>query len=179
MERPTEGPKLVLDALPVHPAPRVDAARHLLRVGGAVEHPETLSAADLRARHQTAVVRDFDCEEGWTVPGLSWSGVRLTSLIDAARPLEGARWVTLAAGDFATIVPIEDVNEALVVLDLEDAPLPEEHGGPMRILIPGGACFTSIKWLDRIELTADPAEDSARRIALQRIGRDPAGPSAA
>ncbi|MGE0227738.1 MAG: molybdopterin-dependent oxidoreductase [Dehalococcoidia bacterium] len=179
MDRPTEGPKLVLDALPVHPAPDVDASRHLLHIGGAVAHPAMLSPADLRARHQTTVVRDFDCEEGWTVPGLSWSGVRLTSLVEAARPLEGARWVTLAAGDFATTLAIEDLADALVVLDLDDAPLPAEHGGPMRILVPGGACFTSIKWLDRIELTAGPADDSARRIALQRIGREPADPSAA
>lgn len=179
MERTTVGPRQVFDALPVHPTPDFDGSRHRLRVAGAVERPAVLTAEELRARAQATLVRDFDCEEGWTVHGLSWSGVPLTALIEAAHPLPDATWVTLAAGDFATTVPLDEVRDALVVLDLEDAPLPFEHGGPMRILVPGGACFTSIKWLDRIELTAGPAEDSARRIALRRIGREPAGPSAA
>lgn len=179
MERPSSGLKQVLDALPVHPTPELDTAAHTLRITGDVERPAVLTAADLRALPQTTLVRDFDCEEGWTVPGLAWTGVPLVALIEAARPAAGARWVTLASGDFATTVPLDDVRDALVVLDLDDGPLPFEHGGPMRILLPGGACFTSIKWLDRIELMATPAEDTARDIALRRIGRDPADPSAA
>lgn len=179
MDRTNDAPKQVLDALPVHPTPDLDAARHRLRIAGAVERPAVLTADELRARAQTTIVRDFDCEEGWTVPGLSWSGVPLAALIDGAEPRPEATWVTLASGDFATTVPLEEVRDALVVLDLDDGPLPFEHGGPMRILVPGGACFTSIKWLDRIELTAAPAEDTARHIALRRIGREPADPSAA
>ena len=39
------------------------------------------------------------------------------ALIDAARPAAGARWVTLASGDFATTVSLDEVRDALVVLD--------------------------------------------------------------
>ena len=176
MER--SGPKQVLDALPVHPTPDLDVTQHMLRISGAVGQPSVLSPADLRSRPQVTLDRDFDCEEGWTVPGLTWTGVPLAALIEEAQPRAEAGWVTLASGDFATTVALDDVRDALVVLDLDDGPLPFEHGGPMRILVPGGACFTSIKWLDRIELTAEPAEDSARHIALRRIGLEP-DPSAA
>ncbi len=178
MDRSNDSAKLVLGALPVHPSPALDPATHSLRVTGAVEAPSILAAADLRARPQTTVVRDFDCEEGWTVPGLSWTGIPLAALVTDAGPCPGATWVTLASGDFATTLPLDEVGDALVVLALDGSPLPIEHGGPMRIFVPGGVCFTSIKWLDRIEVTMAPEEDTARHIALRRIGRDSAEPVA-
>jgi DMSO/TMAO reductase YedYZ molybdopterin-dependent catalytic subunit len=38
-------------------------------------------------------------------------------------------------------------------------------------VLPGGACYTSVKWLDRLELTAEPGEHAAQRIAGTRLER--------
>ena len=41
--------------------------------------------------------------------------------------------------------------------------------GPARLVVPGGECFTSIKWAERIEVRAEAGDNSARRIALDRL----------
>jgi len=38
--------------------------------------------------------------------------------------------------------------------------------------VAGGECFTSIKWLDRLELRARPAANTAESVARGRIGLD-------
>jgi DMSO/TMAO reductase YedYZ molybdopterin-dependent catalytic subunit len=160
-----------LDALPVHPAPEVDVARHRLRIEGAVDVPAVYSAADLSGEQQLSIVRDFQCEEGWEVEGLRWRGVRLGPLLDHARPKDGAAWAALSSGDFSITLPLEEARDALVVLEMNDEPLTATHGGLIRLLVRGGACFTSIKWLERVEVTMDDAGGTAREIAMRRIGR--------
>jgi len=39
----------------------------------------------------------------------------------------------------------------------------------MRLVVPGGECFTSIKWLDRLELRSEPGLNTAETIALDRL----------
>jgi hypothetical protein len=41
-----------------------------------------------------------------------------------------------------------------------------EHSGPVRLVVPGGKCFASIKWLDHLELRSDPGLNTAETIAL-------------
>jgi DMSO/TMAO reductase YedYZ molybdopterin-dependent catalytic subunit len=160
-----------LEMLPEHPAPEIDQQAHRLRVDGAVEAPAAYSSADLAGVEQTDLVRDFECEEGWEVDGLHWRGVRLGALIDLARPAAGAAWAKLSADDFSITLPLAEARDALVALQLEDAPLSVSHGGPMRLLVRGGECFTSIKWLGRVEVTTEDAGGTAREIAMGRIGR--------
>jgi DMSO/TMAO reductase YedYZ molybdopterin-dependent catalytic subunit len=160
-----------LDMLPEHPAPEVDQASHRLRIDGAVEAPAAYSATDLAGEQQLDVIRDFQCEEGWEVEGLHWRGVRLGALLDIARPQAGAGWAKLSADDFSITLPLEEAREALVALELNDETLTAAHGGPMRLLVPGGECFTSIKWLERVEVTTEDAGGTAREIAMERIGR--------
>lgn len=162
-----------LDALPEHPAPTLDPDAHLLEVTGAVESPAIYSAADLARLDHRTVDRDFACEEGWVVPDLHWSGVPLATLLDRAWPHQDARWVMLGAGDFTITLPLDEARKALLAVELDGQPLTVAHGGPVRLLVPGGPCYTSIKWIDRIEVTAQHFDGTARRVALLRIGRDP------
>jgi DMSO/TMAO reductase YedYZ molybdopterin-dependent catalytic subunit len=48
-------------------------------------------------------------------------------------------------------------------------PLPAAQRAPWRLLIPGGACFTSVKWVDRLEITAAPGKSPGERIARSRL----------
>jgi DMSO/TMAO reductase YedYZ molybdopterin-dependent catalytic subunit len=165
--------RIQLDALPEHPAPALDPDAHVLTVAGDVESPASYSAADLRGLAHRTLDRDFECEEGWVVPDLHWSGVPLATVLERSRPLDDAAWVTLGAGDFDISLSLDEARAALLALELDGAPLTVTHGGPVRLLVPGGACYTSIKWVDRIEVTSQRADTSARRVALLRIGRNP------
>jgi len=159
----------VLDALPVHPGDAPDPAAWRLRVDGIVDTPLDLDLNDLAALPQQLIVDDFSCLEGWTVPGLRWRGVALADLLDRAAAPPQAAWVQISADDFSLPLPIEQARAALLATEVNDEPLPAEHGGPARLVVPGGECFTSIKWTERIEVRAEAGDNSARRIALARL----------
>jgi DMSO/TMAO reductase YedYZ molybdopterin-dependent catalytic subunit len=71
------------------PADEARAARGLLRIDGLVAQPLELSLADLRALPRIGLDEAFVCEEGWTVPGLRWRGIRLADVLALAQPLAG------------------------------------------------------------------------------------------
>ena len=66
-------------------------------------------------------------------------------------------------------VPLDRAAHALLAIKLNESNLPLEHGGPVLLVVPGGECFTSIKWLDHLEVRSEPGEDTAEKIALGRL----------
>lgn len=156
------------DALPVHSAP--DAVSPTIRLCGLVEQPMTLGTSDLAQLPLVTIVDDFTCLEGWSVPALKWQGPLLATVVRLARPRPDACNVTVAAADFATSLSLADVlnGTGLLALCLDGNPIPRAHGGPFRLIVPGRECFTSIKWVDRIELTA-AAVRTSEKIARGRL----------
>lgn len=148
------------ERLPVHGrSPVIPSA---IQVCGLVEHAVTLTISDLEQFPHASVVDDFTCLEGWSVSSLGWRGPRLATVVRLTRPRPGASYVTVAAGDFATSLPLADVLDGagLLALYLDGNPLSVTHGGPCRLVLPGAECFTSIKWVDRVELTDAPVTSS-------------------
>ncbi len=160
-----------LDALPVHPGGPTVSDHPRLVVDGLVARRLELTPDDLASLPLAEVTDDFRCLEGWSVPGLHWRGVALATLLDKAGVDATARTVQASAGDFSVPLTIDQARSALLATRLDDRPLPREHGWPVRLVVPGADCFTSIKWLDRIELRAEPGPNTGREIALGRLGR--------
>jgi DMSO/TMAO reductase YedYZ molybdopterin-dependent catalytic subunit len=160
------------EQLPAHPVPAAVQARApgaMLRVDGLVAAPRTLSAADLAALPRGDLAEPFVCEEGWQVPGLRWRGLRLGDLLALAGPLPAARHVRVYAGEYAVPLPLDAAGGAVLAEALNDEPLTVAHGAPWRLVVPGGACFTSVKWVERLELTAEPGPNDGQRIARARL----------
>lgn len=160
----------VLDALPVHPGDAPDPSTWRLRVDGLVDEALDLGVDDLQGMTQQLMVDDFACLEGWTVPGIRWRGVAVADLLDRAGVAAGGAWVQITADDFSIPIPLAEARTALLAVEANDEPLPGPHGGPARLVVPGGECFTSIKWTEHIEVRSEPGDNSARRIALDRLG---------
>jgi DMSO/TMAO reductase YedYZ molybdopterin-dependent catalytic subunit len=158
-----------LPVFPPTPGERARAARGLLRIDGLVEQALELTAEDLRQLPRASVVEPFVCEEGWSVPGLRWAGVRLSDVVALARPLADAQFVRAGSGDWVVPVAISDMARGLVSDELNGEPLTIEHGAPWRLVVSGGPCYTNVKWLDHLELVAEAGEDTARRIAQARL----------
>lgn len=109
------------------------------------------------------------CEEGWSVPNLRWAGVRLADVLALGEPLPDARYVRAGSGAWVVPIALTDVDAAFVCDALNGEPLTIEHGAPWRLVLSGGACYTSVKWLDHLELTVDPGDNDAQRIARSRL----------
>jgi DMSO/TMAO reductase YedYZ molybdopterin-dependent catalytic subunit len=176
--------------LPAHevPAGARERVGSVLRVGGLVARPLVLEASGLASFRRAEHTEAFTCEEGWSVPGQRWRGIRLRDIVALAGPLPSARYVRVCAGEYAVPVPLEDADRALLCDGLNGQPLTLAHGAPWRLFVPGRQCFTSVKWVDRLEVTADSGPSDGERIARARLmrahgdhrtaalGRDPDGP---
>ena len=141
----------VLD-LGVQPEVLLDKWR--LTVGGAVEHPVTLTWADFMALPQTEDVSDFHCVTSWSKLNMSWKGVRLMDLAALVSPKDTATHI-LCYGydDYTTNMALEEALKPDVLLGhtIEGKPLPKEHGGPVRMITPQLYAWKGSKWISRIE----------------------------
>jgi len=140
-----------------------------LRIDGLVLKCLELTAPDLELMPQYELRDDFKCQEGWVVPDVRWRGVLLQAVFALARPHPEACHVQASAGDFSISLPLAPANNALLAVSMNGKILPAEHGGPIRLVVPGGECFTSIKWLDHLELRREAGVNTAKTIALARL----------
>jgi len=158
-------PKIPIDQTPAAPGkwpvldlgaePRVTRESFRLRVDGACRAPYTLDFAGLLELEQVDDVSDFHCVTGWSLHDLRWTGVRLNALLALARPRAEATHVMLHGRDgYSANLPLEEAlkDDVLVARELGGKPLPVEHGGPARVVVPQLWAWKGAKWLSRIEL---------------------------
>jgi DMSO/TMAO reductase YedYZ molybdopterin-dependent catalytic subunit len=137
--------------------PLVARARFRLVVAGAVESRLDLSFDELLALPQVEDVSDFHCVTGWSRLDLAWKGVRMETVLALARPLPEATHVLVHAYDgYSTNLALEEALKPDVLLahQVDGAPLPAEHGGPVRVVTPQLYAWKGAKWVSRLELTA-------------------------
>lgn len=158
-----------LPTFPPTVSDRARAARALLRIDGLVAHPLELTRANMSQLPRIVLEESFVCEEGWTVPGLRWGGIRLSDVVALATPLPEARYIRAASGAWVVPIAVSDASGGIICDELNGEPLTVEHGAPWRLVVSGGACYSNVKWLDHLELAAGPGEDTARRMAMARL----------
>lgn len=161
----------IRERLPIHSGePGTSSIQgHVLRVDGLVGKPLMLTRGDLEKLPQQDLTHDFTCLEGWTVPAVKWRGVALSTLLLMAEPHPQARYVQASAGEFSIALPLDSAAHVLLAIYLGETSVPPEHGGPVRLVVPGGDCFMNIKWLDHLELCREPGPNTAKTIALGRL----------
>ncbi|MEU5791433.1 molybdopterin-dependent oxidoreductase [Micromonospora purpureochromogenes] len=99
---------------------------------------------------------DIHCVTHWTKLGTSWQGVSLDTLLDGVDTT--ARYALAHSyGGYTTNLPLDDLRggRAWVVHTYEGGPLPAEHGGPARLLVPHLYLWKSAKWVRGIRLLVD------------------------
>jgi DMSO/TMAO reductase YedYZ molybdopterin-dependent catalytic subunit len=137
--------------------PTKDAASYRLVVDGLVDHPTTLTLADLRAMPQTSLVRDFQCVTGWRVPQVHWQGVRLSTLLDHAGVRAEGRAIRLTSfdGTYTDSLTLDQARlpDVIVALQMLGGDVTHDHGGPVRLYVAPMYGYKSVKWLSGIEVT--------------------------
>ena len=148
--------------------PSVDRATWRLRVHGMVSRELTLSYDELVAL--PIIERDITlaCVSnpvgGPYAGNARWLGVPLRDVLDEAGIEAGAEQLVSRSVDGMTIgTPVAvalDGRDSLLAVGMNGAPLPVEHGAPVRMVIPGLYGYVSAtKWLTDLELTTWDAYD--------------------
>jgi DMSO/TMAO reductase YedYZ molybdopterin-dependent catalytic subunit len=89
---------------------------------------------------------------------MRWRGVSFRTLEGRVRPRPSVRFVVMECEQgFTTSLPIEALREAdvLVAHTVDQGPLPAEHGGPVRMLVPKRYFYKSAKWLRGLKFVTE------------------------
>jgi DMSO/TMAO reductase YedYZ molybdopterin-dependent catalytic subunit len=135
------------------PTPDVDTAEWSFRIDGMVAEPREWRWDQFAGLEFEQVPCDIHCVTKWSKLGTSFGGVSVDALLDAVEPL-GAHAMAYSYGGYTTNVPVEDLTDgkAWVVTEHEGEPLPREHGGPARLLVPHLYFWKSAKWVKGLRI---------------------------
>ncbi len=158
-QRLPPGQRLVKDwpVLDLGVQPDVTERKFRLDIDGLVRNPLSLTLDAFMALPQTESVSDMHCVTQWSRYDNRWKGVSARELLARAEPLPEARHVIFHAHDgYTTNVALDQfaADDVFLVHRWNGAPIPRQHGGPVRVLIPRLYLWKSAKWVRRIELAA-------------------------
>lgn len=138
--------------------PEIPLAEWRLKLDGLVEQPTALTWAQLNALPQVEDVSDFHCVTTWTKYDCRWGGVAFTTLYELAQPKPEAKFVYFTSYDgYSTNVALEKCldDDVLVATSFDGAPVPREHGGPARVIIPKLYAWKGAKFVSGITFLAE------------------------
>ena len=164
------------------PVPRVDIGEWRLKVEGEVAAPLTLSMQDLRNMPPVELISVLECAGNGRaffnppVPGLQWEngavgngrwrGVRLRDVLQRAAVNAGAVEVLFdgadvplgSMADFQRSIPMQKAlhPDTLLAYEMNGEPLPQKHGFPLRVVAPGWAGDSWVKWVTGIRVLKEP-----------------------
>jgi DMSO/TMAO reductase YedYZ molybdopterin-dependent catalytic subunit len=104
----------------------------------------------------TKMTRDIHCVTKWSKLNTPWTGVLIDDLL-AEAGLEPPTPFLLAHSydGYSTNVPVADLTggKAMIATRYEGSPLPTDHGGPARLLVPHLYFWKSAKWINALQFT--------------------------
>ncbi|MBC7812821.1 MAG: molybdopterin-dependent oxidoreductase [Burkholderiales bacterium] len=94
---------------------------------------------------------------GILIGGALWRGVALRDLLDEVAIQPQARYAHFFAADgYVTSLALEQLDDALLAYTMNGETLPQEHGFPARLIVPGLSGYKMPKWIQRIEFADTP-----------------------
>jgi sulfite oxidase len=161
------------------PAP-IDRAAYRLTLNGMVSKPVEVTLAELERLPQQTLPAVIECTGNGRgfyspkVPGIQWgrgaignaewSGPRISDVLKLAGVSASASWLEIdgadrgvaATPDFVRAMPMHKALHpaTLLALKMNGQPLPDIHGAPARLIVPGWDGTSSVKWVVRITAAA-------------------------
>ena len=106
---------------------------------------------------QTRMTRDIHCVTTWSKLDTVWEGVAIDDILADAGLSEPPTPYILAhtIEGYSTNVPVKDLvgGKAMVATKYDGKPLPPDHGGPARLLVPHLYFWKSAKWVNALQFT--------------------------
>ena len=136
-------------------SPKIATDEWTFRIDGLVEGSRTWDWRGVHALARSGYSGDIHCVTTWSKLGTSFTGVGVDELLGLAgvRP-EATHAVCWSHTGYTTNLPLEHITggKAWLVWEHEGKPLPPEHGGPVRMIVPHLYFWKSTKWIGGIRL---------------------------
>lgn len=103
---------------------------------------------------QSEFTADFHCVTTWSKLDVTWRGVKVTDFLKEIEiDPEALHVMEQCYGGYTTNISLEDFvrEENFFAHTLFGEPLPAEHGGPMRLVVPHLYAWKSAKWINGLE----------------------------
>lgn len=118
---------------------------------------------------------DIHCVTKWSKFGTDWEGVSIDTLLreSAAGGVEPSPYVIARCdGGYTTNVPLADLTggKAWIAFTYDGAPLPPEHGGPARLLVPHLYFWKSAKWVRELRMMEQDAPGFWESLGYHNYG---------
>jgi DMSO/TMAO reductase YedYZ molybdopterin-dependent catalytic subunit len=133
--------------------PVLNLTEWTLTLAGTIDSPQVLDWATLQTLPQCEVVADIHCVTRWTRLAVPWVGVLAAAVIQLAKPQPLAKYVVIhSADEYTTNLPRAALldEDVLLAYAVDGEPLPVEHGGPVRLVVPKRYFWKSAKWITAI-----------------------------
>ncbi|MEY4519000.1 MAG: hypothetical protein RLZZ499_1599 [Cyanobacteriota bacterium] len=133
--------------------PQVSQDQWLLKVWGLVKD-KSFDWSDLMNLPQQEFTADFHCVTRWSKLDVTWTGVKITDLLNTLEIDPKATHVLQHCyGGYTTNLSLEDFArpENFLAHTLNGEPLPADHGGLLRSVVPHLYAWKSAKWINGIE----------------------------
>jgi DMSO/TMAO reductase YedYZ molybdopterin-dependent catalytic subunit len=137
------------------PTQTIDPASWQLRVWGLAKE-QTFNWDDLMNMPQHDFTADFHCVTSWSKLDVQWKGIKVTDFMKHIELDPKALYVMQHSyGGYTTNITLEDFQreENFFAHTLFGEPLPAEHGGPMRLVVPHLYAWKSAKWIEGLEFS--------------------------
>lgn len=148
--------------------PRIEPEAWSIHLFGKVAEEVTLTWEQLQALPRVGITADFHCVTRFSTVDNPWEGVSTRELLRQVRiDPEASHVMVHCYGGYTTNLPLEDfLSERSLLADRHDGrPLPRDHGGPVRLVVPHLYAWKSAKWVNGLEFL-----DGDRRGFWERNG---------
>ncbi len=119
-----------------------------------------LSLDQLNALPLSSITIDIHCVTRWSRKDMTFQGVRLSDLLSLTTVPATIKFISFVARstrNHSTSMVLDDALklETLIATHVDGEPIPSDHGGPIRNVVPDRYFYKSVKWLERIELLTE------------------------
>ncbi|HOJ43112.1 MAG TPA: molybdopterin-dependent oxidoreductase [Syntrophorhabdaceae bacterium] len=137
----------------INPIEPLDHKTWRLEVAGLCENPLSFTLNDLKRLKKSTQTSRLKCVESWSSKA-KWGGFRPEELFSIVRPKKEAKYVYFySADEYYEFIPMEDLlsPRTIFAYEMNGAPLPDEHGAPLRLIIPPKYGYKSVKTILKIK----------------------------
>ncbi len=133
--------------------PQISTDQWEFRVWGLVT-PKRFTWSDFMNLPHHQFTKDFHCVTRWSKLDVTWTGIKVSDFLKQLEiDAKATHIMEHCYGGYTTNLTLEDFSQEdnFCAFELDGKPLPSDHGGPMRLVVPHLYAWKSAKWINGIE----------------------------